>query len=81
MSEFVFHPEAHTDLAEIWKFIASANPDAADRIIDEIHTGSAVPDIFFLVRGTGVLTLLHDHSFSSECEIISSLMPQKKSRW
>ncbi len=37
MSAFLFHPEASSDLTEIWSFIAEDNIDAADRVIDEIH--------------------------------------------
>ena len=36
MSGFVFHPDAITDLDEIWEFIAADNLDAADRVITEI---------------------------------------------
>jgi toxin ParE1/3/4 len=37
MSGFVLHPDALTDLTEIWEFIAADNPGAADRVLDEIH--------------------------------------------
>ena len=37
MSGFVLHPEALADLSEIWEFIAADNPDAADRVVEEIH--------------------------------------------
>ncbi|MBI4464642.1 MAG: type II toxin-antitoxin system RelE/ParE family toxin [Acidobacteria bacterium] len=37
MSGYVFHPEAYTDLSEIWEFIAEDNRDAADRVLGEIH--------------------------------------------
>lgn len=37
MSEFVFHPGALTDLSEIWEYIAADNPNAADRVLDEIQ--------------------------------------------
>ena len=36
MNDFSFHPEAETDLNEIWDFIAEDNVDAADRVRDEI---------------------------------------------
>lgn len=36
MSGFVLHPDALIDLNEIWEFIAADNPDAADRVLDEI---------------------------------------------
>ena len=35
-SRYVLHPEAVRDLEEIWEYIAQDNPDAADRVIDEI---------------------------------------------
>jgi plasmid stabilization system protein ParE len=38
MSGFVFHPDAITDLVEIWEFIAADNPDDADRVLQEIET-------------------------------------------
>ncbi len=37
MSGFVLHPDALTDLTEIWEYIATDNPDAADRVIEEIR--------------------------------------------
>jgi|ERR1700722_12594867 len=37
MNGFVLHPEAYTDLDEIWEYIASDNLDAADRVRDEIY--------------------------------------------
>ena len=36
MSGFVFHPDAVTDLDEIWEFIAADSIEAADRAINEI---------------------------------------------
>ena len=36
MNEFALHPEAYTDLDEIWEYIAGDNLDAADRVIEEI---------------------------------------------
>jgi len=32
MNRFVLHPEAYTDLSEIWEYIAGDNLDAADRV-------------------------------------------------
>ena len=37
MSGFVLHPDALSDLNEIWEFIATDNLDAADRVVDEIY--------------------------------------------
>jgi len=37
MSEFVLHPQAYTDLDEIWEYIAADSLDAADRIREEIY--------------------------------------------
>src|ERR1700730_3669873 len=37
MSAYVLHPEAYTDLGEIWEFIAEDNVDAADQLLEEIH--------------------------------------------
>jgi plasmid stabilization system protein ParE len=37
MRGYDFHPEALIDLDEIWEYIAEDNPDAADRVIDEIE--------------------------------------------
>ncbi len=37
MSGFVLHPDAFTDLTEIWEFIAINNPAAADRVLEEVH--------------------------------------------
>ena len=56
MSGFVLHPEACTDLDEIWEYIAADNLDAADRVREEIyaaiaslvsfpHRGHARPDL------------------------------------
>jgi plasmid stabilization system protein ParE len=36
MIGYDFHPEARSDLSEIWEFIRADNLDAADRIIAEI---------------------------------------------
>lgn len=37
MNRCVLHPEAYSDLDEIWEYIASDNLDAADRVIQEIY--------------------------------------------
>ena len=37
MSGFVLHPEAYTDLDDIWEYIAADNLDAADRVREEIY--------------------------------------------
>jgi plasmid stabilization system protein ParE len=36
MTGYAFHPDAQTDLEEIWGYIAEDNPDAADRVIDDV---------------------------------------------
>ena len=56
MTRFVLHPEAYTDLDEIWEYIAADNLVAADRVLDEIyqmlrslvafpHQGHSRPDL------------------------------------
>ena|SRR2546427_8158785 len=49
MSGYAFHPEAFTDLDQIWENIAEDNIDAADRVIADIyatlHTLAASPHI------------------------------------
>ncbi len=37
MSGDAFHPEAFTDLNDIWEFIAEDNIDAADQVIADIY--------------------------------------------
>ena len=43
MSEFVLHPQACTDLEEIWEYIAADNLDAADRTFP--YVGHKRPDL------------------------------------
>jgi plasmid stabilization system protein ParE len=45
MSGFALHPDAVTDIDEIWEFIAADNLDAGDRTINEIFEkiGSLAP--------------------------------------
>lgn len=56
MSGYAFYPEARNDLNEIRGFIAEDNPDAADRLVDDImdaivaltrmpHQGHRRPDL------------------------------------
>jgi plasmid stabilization system protein ParE len=52
MSQFVLHPEAHSDLNEIWEYIAADSLDAADRVVREIYKS-----INSLVRFRTKLTL------------------------
>jgi plasmid stabilization system protein ParE len=40
MKEYEFHPEAEIDLDAIWEYIAEDNPNAADRVIDQIERPS-----------------------------------------
>lgn len=37
MNRFILHPEAYTDLEEIWEYIATDSLNAADRVTEEIH--------------------------------------------
>ncbi len=37
MSGFVLHPQAYTDLEEIWEYIAADSLEAADRLREEIY--------------------------------------------
>jgi toxin ParE1/3/4 len=37
MSRILRTPQAEADLAEIWSYVASDNPDAADKLIRRIH--------------------------------------------
>ncbi len=37
MSGYAFHPEAFSDLDEIWEYIAARSIDAADRVLADIH--------------------------------------------
>ena len=56
MSSFRLHPDAVSDLEEIWHYIAEDNPDAADRAVADIfeslqtlvtfpHQGFQRPDL------------------------------------
>ncbi len=56
MSGYAFHPEAFTDLDQLWEYIAERNLDAADRVIADIfdalrtlvaspHIGRRRPDL------------------------------------
>ena len=36
MSAYVLHPRVWEDLRELWEFIAEDNPDAADRVEEEL---------------------------------------------
>ena len=38
MKKFILHPEAWSDLTEIWEYIAAGNLDAADRVLNEIQS-------------------------------------------
>ena len=37
MNGFVLHPDAYSDLDEIWEFIAADNHPAADRFLERIY--------------------------------------------
>jgi plasmid stabilization system protein ParE len=56
MSGYALHPEAFTDINDIWEYIAEGNVDAADRVVAEIfaafgalvaspHIGHRRPDL------------------------------------
>jgi len=36
MSGYAFHPEAFTDIDQLWEYIAEHNIDAADRVVADI---------------------------------------------
>jgi plasmid stabilization system protein ParE len=69
MSGFVLHPEAYTDLEEIWEYIATDSLDAADRVREEIYDAihSLVP---FPYIGHSVPTSRRNHCASNPCEIM-----------
>jgi len=68
MTGYDFHPEAETDLDEIWDFIADDNIDAADRVIADIlqALSSLVP---FPHQGHRRPDLTSAHCASSGCGI------------
>lgn len=37
MSGYAFHPEALSDLDQIWEYVAEHSIDAADRVLADIH--------------------------------------------
>lgn len=37
MPRIVRRPQAHDDLLSIWNYVASDDPDAADRLLDRIY--------------------------------------------
>ncbi len=49
MTGYAFHPEAFTDLDQLWEYIAERNVDGADRVVadifDAIRTLVAFPHI------------------------------------
>jgi plasmid stabilization system protein ParE len=48
MSGFLLHPDALTDLNEIWEYIAADNLDAADRVLEEIFEVMRLPNGSYL---------------------------------
>ena len=38
MSGYAFHPDAFSDLNEIWEYIARDNIDAADRVLADVRS-------------------------------------------
>jgi plasmid stabilization system protein ParE len=59
MSGFVLHPDALTDLDEIWEYIAADNPGAADRVLGECMNRFA-PLFAFLKRAIAAPISLRD---------------------
>lgn len=37
MPGFVLHPDAATDIEDIWEYVAADNLGAADRVLEEIY--------------------------------------------
>jgi plasmid stabilization system protein ParE len=50
MNRFVLHPEAYTDLEEIWEYIAADSLDAADRMREENLRSDPLSRSLFLHR-------------------------------
>ena len=69
MSGFVLHPEAYTDLEEIWEYIAADSLEAADQVREEIYDAiqSLVP---FPHIGHSPRTLRHGPCDFNRCEIM-----------
>lgn len=55
MKGFVLHPDAYKDLEEIWEYVSADNPQAADRILEEIRQPFIV-SFNFLARVTSAPT-------------------------
>ncbi len=58
MSGFHLHPEAYTDVDELWEFIAEDSADNADRVRDKIYEAFN-PLCVFRTAVTGEQTLPH----------------------
>lgn len=57
MSRFVLHPEANSDLDEIWEHIAADNIDAADRVCQDLYRAiTGLVSFPYLTKGTSVPT-------------------------
>ena len=69
MTAYAFHPEALTDLDEIWDFVATENLDAADRLIAEISEAAGQLAVF-PHQGHHRPDLTSAHCASRSCEII-----------
>ena len=68
MRGFALHPDAYRDLEEIWGYIAADNPDAADRILEEIQQAIGLW-YTFLAKGTGVVISPRDRFVFTLCEV------------
>jgi plasmid stabilization system protein ParE len=79
MTGYGFHPEARSDLDEIWEFIRADNLDAADRTIAEIFAAirGLIP---FPIRATNARTSLRGPC-DSFFENLIAYAPDEKPLW
>lgn len=77
MSGFVLHPDAYQDLDELWEYIAADNPEAADRILDEIYTAIQTLVSFPQVGHVRPTLLPAQSAFTLCASICSPTLPTK----
>jgi plasmid stabilization system protein ParE len=81
MSGYVLHPDAYEDIDDIREYIAEDNPDAADRMVDEIFDSirqlSQFPNRGF--RRTKLASM--SFRFVSVREYLIAYVPEKKPLW